>query len=793
MNKEQPQVATPANRDSSGRSRTSAIQQRQRHTWEAICLGGWAVAASIATVLNPAWVQLLERQTQAFFFETRGTVAPPKDIVILAIDESSLSQGEFFQADPQRYGDLEPIQAWPWQRSAYATVVDRLLAAGAKAVAIDLIFSTPSSYGEADDRRLTQTLQQHSSRIVLASQYAQLDTPQGFMTQIATPLLKFCQSDRCLGFINFPLEPDGRIHQFGEQFLAHLMHNSPLEQAEVLEQLPTFAESTLRAAQTDYPPRSGNSIFFYGPAQTFAQIPFWQVLDSTTWKNNLQSGAFFKDKIVLIGSTALAHQDFHAAPFSGSWLYPQRMSGVEIHANAIATLKAGKAIAEAIPNASLRGLIVLIGIAGSGWLLSRPKQPFKRLAGGIGLAIAWMGMSYALFVQMRLIVPAAIPATAIAFSGVSLLVTGSIQEQLRKQKLRDTLKNYVTSPIVQEIISQQDDFEDLRRERELALAGKVLGGRYRIVKVLGSGGFSETYVAEDSQRPGNPYCVVKQLRVISDDPNTLKLARRLFATEAETLERLGQHDQIPQLLASFEENNEFYLVQEFIQGHPLNHEILPNRSLPEAKVIQILFDLLEVLTFVHAQGVIHRDLKPANIMRRLRDGRLVIIDFGIARKITTQLAESSPEKYTVSVGTPGYMPSEQSSGRPQFNSDIYALGMTAIYALTGKSPHTLMHDADTGAVLWRTETVVSDEFAVVLDRMVHHDFTQRYRSVLEVRIALTPLILPHASIDLSVMPGEDLVSTEANTIAVDPIADADRSMTADADATIDLPEDWMNQ
>lgn len=402
--------------------------------------------------------------------------------------------------------------------------------------------------------------------------------------------------------------------------------------------------------------------------------------------------------------------------------------------------------------------------------------------------------------------PAAIPITAIALSGVSLLVAGSIHEQLRKQKLRDTLKNYVTSPIVQEIISQQEDFEDLIREREIALSGKVLGGRYRIAKVLGSGGFSETYVAEDIQRPGNPYCVVKQLRVMSDDPTTLKLARRLFATEAETLERLGQHDQIPQLLASFEENNEFYLVQEFIQGHPLNHEILPNRSLPEARVIQILVDLLEVLAFVHEQGVIHRDLKPANIMRRLRDGRLVLIDFGIARKITTQLAESGAEtKYTVSVGTPGYMPSEQSSGRPQFNSDIYAIGMTAIYALTGKSPHTLIHDADTGAVRWRSQAVVSDEFAAILDRMVHHDFTQRYRSVQEVRVALMSLIQPMAAIDLAVESADDLLATEADTIAAtadqfslddietNTISAEDRSETIEADATIGLPEDWVNR
>jgi CHASE2 domain-containing sensor protein len=256
------------------------------------------LAATAAAASSPAGAQLLEQQMQTLFFEARGIVAPPKDIVILAIDEASLSQaGQFFRGDPQQYADLEAIQAWPWQRSAYGTVVDRLMAAGAKAVAIDVIFSTPSSYGEADDQKFAQILQQHS-QVVLAAQYSQLETPQGIGTQISTPLSEFCPDSSCLGFINFFLEPDGRIHRLGEQFLTHLNQSSPPDQAEALEQFPAFATSTLNAAQIQYPRRSGDSIFFYGPAQTFEQIPFWLVLDSNTWKANFQSGAYFKDKIV---------------------------------------------------------------------------------------------------------------------------------------------------------------------------------------------------------------------------------------------------------------------------------------------------------------------------------------------------------------------------------------------------------------------------------------------------------------------------------------------------------------
>lgn len=760
-----------------------------RGNWGRKWVGIWAIAAAAVTAFDLGIGQQLEQQVQTAFFEFRGAIAPPEEVVILTIDDSSLAQGEFYRADPQKYADLAPIQAWPWQRTAYAIAIEKLMGAGAKAIALDVIFSTPSSYGDADDQRLAQTLQRYPDRIVLAAQYAESTTPQGFITQLITPLSRFCAGTSCTGFINFLVESDGRIHQQGEQFLRQLLQNSPPAQAEVLAKRPSFAQATLNAAQIDYPAAKGNTIFFYGPAQTFEHIPFWYVLDPTTWETNLQSGAYFKDKIVLIGATATSLQDFHPTPFAESGFYLQPMPGVEIHANAIATLLEGRTIAEAIPQAPWRGLFVLIGAAGAGWVLSRPQSPLRRLMRAIGLAALWTAASYLLFWQGRLILPTAIPVGAIALSGLSQLVVGTVKEQVRKQRLRDTLKQYVTSPIVQEIISQDDDLQDLLRERELALAGKILGGRYRISKVLGAGGFSETYVAEDLQRPGRPQCVVKQLKVSSSNANTLRLAQRLFITEAETLERLGRHDQIPQLLAHFEENNEFYLIQELVQGHPLSRELLPGRSLPDARVVQLLYDLLEVLLFVHQQGVIHRDLKPSNIMRRQADNKLVLIDFGVAKKITTQLAESGePTRFTVPVGTPGYMSSEQSAGRPQFNSDLYALGMIGIEALTGLAPRALDLDAHTGAVIWAHRVNdVNPNLQMILNKMVHHDFMQRYQSVQEVQADLALFF------DLPIAPEPSPNMPVANSHLQDgPVNELDTDEMAN-DTTIAWPTDWLNR
>ena len=254
---------------------------------------------------------------------------------------------------------------------------------------------------------------------------------------------------------------------------------------------------------------------------------------------------------------------------------------------------------------------------------------------------------------------------------------------------------------------------------------QILSGRYRIVEELGRGGFGITYIAEDLQRPGNPQCVVKLFEPASIDPYTLSAGKNLFDREAEALERLGNHDQIPRLLAHFEDNQKFYLVQEYIEGHDLTEELLPNKQLSEAVVIQLLEDILEVLAFVHGEEVIHRDIKPSNIRRRKSDGKLVLIDFGAVKQVTTQVVNSQGQtKVTIAIGSPGYMPSEQSNRQPQFSSDVYAVGIIGIKALTGLFPIGI--DVNTGEIDWRNFRNVSPKLANILDTMVRYDFRQRY-------------------------------------------------------------------
>lgn len=276
------------------------------------------------------------------------------------------------------------------------------------------------------------------------------------------------------------------------------------------------------------------------------------------------------------------------------------------------------------------------------------------------------------------------------------------------------------------------------------MLGQELKGRYKIIQALRAGGFGQTYIAEDTQRPGTPKCVVKHLMPATNDTKFLEIARRLFKTEAQILEKVGRHDQIPQLLAYFEDNKEFYLVQEFIEGYPLNEELLPGKKLPEAQVLAILQDVLRILEFVHGHGAIHRDIKPNNIMRRKQDGKLVLIDFGAVKEIRTQLANSGEQSMlstiTVGIGTGGYIAPEQALGYPRFSSDIYALGMTAIQALTGLSPMKLPEDVDTGNIIWQNRVQISGELAAVLDKMICRNFSQRYHSAAEVLEALNNIV-----------------------------------------------------
>ncbi|AUT03342.1 serine/threonine protein kinase [Nostoc sp. CENA543] len=259
--------------------------------------------------------------------------------------------------------------------------------------------------------------------------------------------------------------------------------------------------------------------------------------------------------------------------------------------------------------------------------------------------------------------------------------------------------------------------------------GKIIKGRYEIIQRLGQGGFGTTFLAKDIDIPGHPHCIVKQFTPLSNDPNTLIKAKELFEREAKTLKQLGNHDQIPRLLAHITENQESYIVQELIVGHDITEELPPKQKpLTENQVIKLLQEILEVLAFVHESKVIHRDLKPDNIRRRTSDQKIVLIDFGIVKEMDNTTLKTQSQRNPTVAGTRNYMPREQEKGKPQLSSDIYAVGIIGIQALTGLLPDELEEDSKTGQIIWRKHTNVSKKLGDILDKMVRYDFRQRYQS-----------------------------------------------------------------
>ncbi|WP_293140840.1 bifunctional serine/threonine-protein kinase/formylglycine-generating enzyme family protein [Okeania sp. SIO3I5] len=306
--------------------------------------------------------------------------------------------------------------------------------------------------------------------------------------------------------------------------------------------------------------------------------------------------------------------------------------------------------------------------------------------------------------------------------------------------------------------------------------GKILRNHYKIIQLLGSGGFGDTYLAEDldlPDLPGNPRpkCVVKHLSPKTSDPGVLPIAQRLFDREAKTLYKLGSDsDQIPKLFAHFQEGTEFYLVQEYIEGQDISKELTPGKKLSESYTIALLKGILSALETAHQNNIIHRDIKPQNLMRRKSDNKIVLIDFGAVKEIS--VLTTNPQgltTLTIGVGTPGYMPSEQSNGKPKLSSDIYAVGMVGIKALTGQNLGNLPTDPDTENIIWRNEAQVSDRLANILDKMVREYFRERYQNATEALDALREIVNQSKPIPTPIVNQHKTIPTPISTTEIPPI------------------------
>lgn len=270
---------------------------------------------------------------------------------------------------------------------------------------------------------------------------------------------------------------------------------------------------------------------------------------------------------------------------------------------------------------------------------------------------------------------------------------------------------------------------EIEREKLIRLnSGQILRHRYEIIDELSSGNFGTTYTAHDLDKPNKSICVVKQFTLKSSIDGTFTKASSLFNQEAQTLQQLGHYPEIPQLFAFFDENNNLFLVQEYIEGNTLRDEL--DIQWKEKDVVQLLKDILIPLKFIHENEIIHRDIKPENLIRRVSDNKIVIIDFGAVKQV---LLEDNNQSATI-IGTKNYMSPEQYMGNISYSCDIYATGIIAIEALLGKKvkdsiPKQLLEEI----------TFISNELKEVLHKMTAFSPENRYASTQEVLIAIGQL------------------------------------------------------
>jgi eukaryotic-like serine/threonine-protein kinase len=265
------------------------------------------------------------------------------------------------------------------------------------------------------------------------------------------------------------------------------------------------------------------------------------------------------------------------------------------------------------------------------------------------------------------------------------------------------------------------------------MLGTTLHSHYKIIKLLGTGRSGTAYLAEDIDLPTYPPCLVKKFKYVNDKAIDRPPIQQLFELQTTIFSQVGQHPQIPTLIAKFEEDGERYLVREYIDGELLSKELAQGLRWSQIQTFDFLMDLMGILSFVHSFRYIHQDIGPDNIIRRSLDGRFSLIGFSGVKdlgRIGQNLPNSPQPKSPSSLGFSGYIPYEQEQNTPQFNSDLYAVGVIAIQALTGKFP--LDRDPHSYELNWRDGIKIDLRMMDIIDKMVRPDYRDRYQSVLEV-------------------------------------------------------------
>jgi CHASE2 domain-containing sensor protein len=735
----------------------------KRVPWGVVTVVGASLAVTglVLGAKHLGWLEAGELAAYDGSIRWRKPLPPDPRLLIVAITE----------ADIARQG------TWPLPDRTIARTIAKLTAADARIIGLDVFRATPVNPGHAE----LVNIWKNNDRIVPGCHHRNLKNP-GIPGPPGVPAQQ-------LGFVDILLDRDS-VARRALLFISR-EPKSPCT-SEIALSLQVAQEYLLRQHQiegkfnsnrqfqlaiTQFQPISSND----GGYQA-AESGGYQILLNYRSANNVApivtisdvlddkvDRQLIKNRVVLIGSTASSLKDEFLTPYSEGKAADANMPGVMLHAQITSQILSAVLdkqplwwfLAEWQEGLWIGGWCLVGGIIA--WYVRHPARLLVAVGGAVVLLIGGFAIAISQTIWLPLISPAiGVIATSIGVLGWNSYRTQQQQQQMAslansqdliiaelKQLLAQSAPPLALPATTLEpettlephTVPFQGQPTLNQNQTPTVLVGTLppnylLDGRYQAESTLGSGGFGVTYLARDTKRPGKPQCVIKQLVPARRDVNFVNLARRLFATEAEILSRLGHHPQIPHLLAYFEDKQEFYLVQEFIDGTPLDRE-LEGATEPwsEARVLDFLQQLLPVLGFIHSQYAIHRDLKPGNIIRDRARGKLVVIDFGAVKEIHPQATTDR----TIAIGTRGYTPPEQYAGQPNYTSDIYALGTIAIQTLTNMHPRYLPVNEDTGNLIWQDRAIVSPALARVIDKMVAYHFIARYQSATAVLMDLAAI------------------------------------------------------
>lgn len=726
------------------------------------------VTGLVVGAKNLGWLEMGELAAYDSSIRWRKRLPPDPRLLIVAITEE----------------DLNRQGTWPLPDRTIARTIQKLTDAKASIIGLDVFRANPVNPGHQDLVKIWD----NNDRIIPGCQHRNLKTP-GIAGPPGIPAQQ-------LGFVDILVDRDSVVRR-ALLFMSRDPKSPCASQTALSVQVAQEyllrqhqiegkfdSKDRFQLSTTHFQPISSNDGGYQDAEAGGYQIllnyrspnAVAPIVSITDVLENKVDPQLIKNRLVLIGSTASSLRDEFLTPYSAGRAEDATMPGVLVHAQITSQI-----LSAVLDRQPLWWFIPkwLEGVWIGGWCLTGSilawyvRHPVRLLIVTGGAAMLLVG-GFAIAIAQTAWLPLVSPLVGLIASSIGVLGLTSYRTQQQQQDMASLASNQEqiiadlkklllqqTAPTTVQpaelpkttldrptkldpspIASYQQHPTLNQNQSPTPIVGSMppdylLDGRYQAEHVLGSGGFGVTYLARDTKRPGKPQCVIKQLVPARRDANFVNLARRLFNTEAKILSKLGHHPQIPHLLAYFEERQEFYLVQEFIDGTPLNSE-LEGAIAPwsEEQVLDLLQQLLPVLGFIHSQYVIHRDIKPGNIIRERERGKLVLIDFGAVKEIQPQ---SSIQDLTIAIGTRGYTPPEQYAGRPNYTSDIYALGSIAIEALTNTHPRYLPVDDNTGNLIWQDRATVSPALAKVLDKMVAYHYNDRYQSATEVLMDLAAI------------------------------------------------------